>query len=305
MKILVLGANGQVGSELGVQLNNVLPLERSCIAVTLASRFDVDVTDEYALKGFLERHKPNWVINATAYTAVDRAETEVTQAYSVNELAVRIMAEYCATSNSNLVHISTDYVFDGSGERPFREASDVAPLGVYGASKLSGEEAIRATLAQHLILRTSWVFGVSGGNFVKTMLRLAKTRREVRVVGDQLGAPTSARGIAKAIAYIVLQMFEAESTDLRWGTYHYTGSPFVSWAEFAREIFEQATIRGLIPAPPKVSDVSTADYPTSAARPANSRLDCSKLKSTFGIEPDDWKSSLGLVLDELKEGMQN
>lgn len=300
MKILVLGTSGQVGSELGSQLENILSVAGKNYSLVLASRSEVDVADLPALRDFLRLNNPDFVINATAYTAVDNAETEVSQAYRVNEHAVRVMAEYCAGGNSNLIHISTDYVFNGRGELPISENNEVAPLGVYGASKLAGEEAIRAALTQHLILRTAWVFGVSGGNFVKTMLRLAQTRSELGVVGDQHGAPTSARGIAKAIATIVLQMSEAETVDERWGTYHYTGNPFVSWADFACEIFQQAEKESMIPNVPTVNAIGTEQYPTPAKRPANSRLDCSKIKSAFGIEPDDWRGSLAEVLDEIR-----
>lgn len=299
MKILVLGARGQVGSELGRQLDIVLSSRREDCSVQLAVRSDVDVADLPALANFLKLSCADWIINATAYTAVDAAETEVYLAHRVNEHAVRIMAEYCAASNSNLVHMSTDYVFDGSGERPFHEESDVAPLGVYGASKLAGEEAIRAIVKQHLVLRTAWVFGASGGNFVKTMLRLAENRSELAVVGDQLGAPTSAKGIAKAIACMVSQMCDAKSTDERWGTYHYTGNPFVSWADFAKEIFLQAKMRAMISCPPTVNVISTEEYPTPASRPHNSKLDCSKILRVFGIESDNWQASLGEVLDEI------
>ena len=300
MKILVLGASGQVGSELVTQLENVLSVAGQNYSLVLASRAEVDVADLPLLRDFLRLNNPDFVINASAYTAVDNAETEVTQAYRVNEHAVRVMAEHCAAGNSKLIHISTDYVFDGSGELPVPEDNEVAPLGVYGASKLAGEEATRAALTQHLILRTAWVFGVSGGNFVKTMLRLAQTRNELGVVGDQYGAPTSARGIAKAIATIVSKMSRAESTDDRWGTYHYTGNPFVSWAEFAREIFRQGNQRSMIAQNPIVNAISTEQYPTPAKRPHNSRLDCSKITKVFGIEPDDWQTSLGDMLDEIK-----
>ena len=300
MKILVLGASGQVGSELGTQLENALSVAGQNYSLVLASRSEVDVADLPVLSDFLRRNNPDFVINATAYTAVDNAETQVSQAYQVNEHSVRVMAEHCAAGDSNLIHISTDYVFDGSGELPVTEYNEVAPLSVYGASKLAGEEAIRAVLTQHLILRTAWVFGVSGGNFVKTMLRLAETRSELGVVGDQHGAPTSARGIAKAIATIVLQMSEANSVDERWGTYHHTGNPFVSWAEFAREIFRQGTQRSMIAKNPVVNAISTEQYPMPAKRPHNSRLDCSKITKVFGIEPDDWQASLGEMLDEIK-----
>ena len=300
MKILVLGASGQVGSELGNQLENALSAAGQNYSLVLASRSEVDVADLPVLRDFLRLINPHFVINATAYTAVDNAETEVSHAHRVNEHAVRVMAEHCAAGDSNLIHISTDYVFDGSGELPVSEYDEVAPLGVYGASKLAGEEAIRAALTQHLILRTAWVFGVSGGNFVKTMLRLAQTRSELGVVGDQHGAPTSARGIAKAIATMVLQMSEAGSADERWGTYHYTGNPFVSWADFAREIFRQGDQSSMIPEIPIVNAISTEQYPTPAKRPRNSRLDCSKITKVFGIEPDNWQTSLGDILDEIK-----
>lgn len=300
MRILVLGAGGQVGSELGTQLHNVLSPWWQGYSVTLADRSNVDVADLQGLRDFLEYQKPNWIINATAYTAVDKAETEVSQAYSVNEHAVRILAEYCATNNSNLMHISTDYVFDGGGEFPFYEDSVVEPLGVYGASKLAGEEAIKSTLSRYIILRTSWVFGARGDNFVKTMMRLAEYRSEIGIVGDQLGAPTSARSIANAIATIMTQMYGAESVDARWGTYHFTGDPFVSWAQFATEIFRQAEQQTMINRIPIVTAISTEQYPTLAKRPKNSRLDCSKIARVFGIERDRWHQSLAEMLNEIK-----
>lgn len=303
MKILVLGAGGQVGSELARMLVGLSLSDEEVDGLTLATRSEVDVTDSQALSNFLYLNEPSWIINATAYTAVDKAETDISQAYRVNEHAVRVLANFCVNNESKLIHISTDYVFDGSGERPFTEESEVAPLGIYGSSKLAGEDAIRATLERYIILRTSWVFGASGNNFVKTMLRLAETRGELGVVGDQFGAPTSARGIAKAITSVISSMSDAERGDKRWGTYHYSGQPFVSWAEFAKEIFMQAVDIGLIESAPRVNPIVTSEYPTPAARPANSRLDCSKLRSAFGIEPDDWKSDLGLMLEEMKRGM--
>lgn len=300
MKILVLGANGQVGSELGNQLNKVRLLGESRFTTILVSRSNLDVTDFHALRSFLGHHKPKWIINATAYTAVDRAETEVSQAYSVNEHAVRVIAEHCTTNDSNLIHISTDYVFDGSGELPFHEESKVAPLCVYGASKLAGEEAIRSILARHIILRTSWVFGVSGGNFVKTMLRMAETRNELKVVGDQYGAPTSARGIAKTISTLISHLSKAGNVHELWGTYHYSGKPFVSWAEFAHEIFLRANQLEMIASTPFVNEIVTEQYPTPAKRPYNSRLDCSKINRVFRIESDNWYQSLGEMLNEIK-----
>lgn len=300
MKVLVIGSTGQVGSELGDQLRNVFAFAGQPLELDFASRSEVDVTDSEALLTFLGQSAPNWIVNATAYTAVDKAESEQSLAYSVNERAVRCLAEYCADNSACLLHVSTDYVFDGKGEKPFIEEDAVSPLGAYGASKLAGEEAIRSVLPRHIILRTAWVFGAKGNNFVKTMLRLAESRPELGVVGDQFGAPTSAVRIANAIATIVLGMSGTDANDKRWGTYHYTGNPFVSWAEFAGEIFRQAVKKSMIPHTPAVSAIATEQYPTPAKRPANSRLDCSKIKDVFGIEPDDWRRSLGEVLDEIK-----
>lgn len=300
MKVLVIGSTGQVGSELGDQLEDVFSPAGQPLEVDFASRSEVDVTDSEALATFLGQSAPNWIVNATAYTAVDKAESEQSLAYTVNERAVGCMADYCAGNNACLLHISTDYVFDGSGDKPFVEDDAVSPLGVYGASKLAGEEAIRSVLPRHIILRTAWVFGANGNNFVKTMLRLAESRPELGVVGDQFGAPTSAVGIANAIATIILAMSGADESDKRWGTYHYSGTPFVSWADFAREIFRHAEKRSMIPHTSTVSAIGTEQYPTPAKRPANSRLDCSKVKHVFGVEPDDWRRSLGEMLDEIK-----
>ena len=300
MKVLVIGSTGQVGSELGGQLEDVFSHVGQPLELDFASRLEVDVTDSEALATFLEQSAPNWIVNATAYTAVDNAESEQSLAFSVNERAVGCMADYCTANNACLLHISTDYVFDGSGDQPFIEDDAVSPLGVYGASKLAGEEAIRSVLPGHIILRTAWVFGKTGNNFVKTMLRLAGSRPELGVVGDQFGAPTSAVGLANAIATIVLGMSGTDASDKRWGTYHYTGNPFVSWADFAGEIFRQAVKKSMIPHTPAVSAIGTEQYPTPAKRPANSRLDCSKIKDVFGIEPDDWRRSLGEMLDEIK-----
>jgi dTDP-4-dehydrorhamnose reductase len=305
MKILIFGANGQVGHELRSALKLGLQSGHNQFQIICSTRSTADLVHTPSIWDFLTQVSPDVIVNASAYTAVDKAESEVNLAYLINEAAVKEMALFCKINKSSLIHISTDYVFDGNQEGVYVESDAVCPSGVYGSSKLAGENAIREILDEHIILRTSWVFGVSGTNFVKTMLRLGKENEELGVVADQYGAPTSARAIAKTIAGIVDHIMSELESDQIWGTYHYSGFPFVSWAEFAKEIFEQAADRELMSVPPTVNDIGTADYPTPAARPANSRLDCSKLKSTFGIEPDDWKTSLGLVLDELKEGMQN
>ena len=191
-------------------------------------------------------------------------------------------------------------MFPGRGDLPFDETAVTEPLGVYGKTKLRGEQAIRDALQAHIILRTSWVFGERGTNFVKTMLRLAGSRNQISVVADQIGAPTSARSIAETIASIVFAMQGAEETDTRWGTYHYSGYPFCSWSGFAREIFTQAVELGLITSSPQVHSITTEEYPTPAKRPHNSRLDCGKIRTIFDVEPDDWKVSLTAVLSSLK-----
>ena len=305
MKILVVGAGGQVGSEVRFALECLIAKLPQRSRVVLCDRRDLDLTDLSAIPNYLDFVSPDIIVNASAYTAVDRAESQRDLAFLVNADAVKELALFCKKRKSILIHISTDYVFDGLSDRPYLESDMVAPSGVYGDSKLAGELAIGELLDNYIILRTSWVFGVRGSNFVKTMLRLAKEKDELDIVADQHGAPTSARAIALSIGEIIRQIATEPKSDQCWGIYHYSGFPYVSWADFAREIFEQATYRGLIPAPPQINDINTTDYPTPAVRPANSRLDCSKLKSTFGVEPDDWKRSLGVMLDGLKEVMKN
>ena len=301
MRVLVLGARGQLGSEVKDQLYNRVPVHiNSHLTVVEAARSDVDVSDFVALRAFLKDQQPDWIINASAFTAVDAAEAESTLAYAINEGAVSCMAEYCRDHGSNLVHVSTDYVFSGEGDTPFSEEDAVSPLGVYGKSKLAGEQGIASTLSRHIMLRTSWVFGIHGKNFVKTMLSLASNRSEVRVVGDQVGAPTSAKGIARAIAEIIFVLNGAHDNDPRWGTYHFSGAPYVSWAAFAQQVFDAALELGLIATTPKVTAITTEEYPTPARRPNNSRLDCAKIGRTFNVSADDWRDALRQMLLEMK-----
>ena len=301
MKILVLGAAGQVGSEIDAALTSVSEsLKVDCPTIINMNRDDCDVGDPSAIEAVIDEHQPDWVINATAYTAVDQAESEPDLAHQINSLAPKILAECCSRMGARLIHISTDYVFSGEGDEPFTEESATQPLGVYGATKLAGEAAIKQALSAHIILRTSWVFGAQGKNFVKTMLKLSASRDEISVVADQFGAPTSARAIAETIASIVFSMSKAMPEDNRWGTYHFSGYPFTTWAAFAETVFLQAKDVGLISNAPQVTPITTAEYPTPAARPLNSRLDCSKIAAEFGISPDDWKSSLGIMLESLK-----
>lgn len=305
MRVLIIGSGGQIGHELEIACRSLLASSVLEFELISSTRAQLDLTNLSVIATYLDSLSPDIIVNAAAYTAVDQAESQRDLAFLINEAAVREIAFFCRERKTYLIHISTDYVFDGRSDRPYLEADSVGPSGVYGSSKLAGERVIREVLERHIILRTSWVFGVTGGNFVKTMLRLAEERNELSIVADQFGAPTSARAIAETIAEIIRQIITGPKGDQCWGTYHYSGSPYVSWAEFAAQIFEQATFRELISAAPNVKEICSIDYPTPVVRPANSRLDCSKIKSTFGIEPDDWKRSLSLMLDEIKKDIRN
>ena len=301
MKILVLGAAGQVGCEMDAAFTRVSAGVRVDGPMIInATRSGCDISDPKAIEILVDAHQPDWVINAAAYTAVDRAQLEPDLANLINARAPKLLAECCSRVGARLIHISTDYVFSGEGHQPFTEESATQPLGVYGKSKLGGEEAIKQTIETHVILRTSWVFGAQGKNFVKTMLTLAASRNEISVVADQCGAPTSARGIADAIASIVFSMSKAIAEDDRWGTYHFSGFPYTTWASFAETLFLHAQEVGLISKGPQVIPITTADYPTPARRPLNSRLDCSKIEAKFDISPDDWKVSLRAMLESLQ-----
>ena len=276
MSILVFGKTGQVACE----LQHLHP------EFTYLSREEADLSNPDACAEAILAAKPSAVINAAAYTAVDHAEDEESLAYTINAAAPAAMANACATLGIPFVHISTDYVFDGSGEMSRAPDAPTAPINAYGRTKLAGEEAIRASGALHAILRTSWVFSGHGNNFVKTMLRLSETREALSIVADQIGGPTPASSIAIACATIAQNLNKS-------GTHHISGAPSVSWADFAREIFAQAdrTIT--------VTDIPTKDYPTPAVRPLNSRLDCASLLSDFGVKQPQWKDELAKVISEL------
>ncbi|MBB4122681.1 dTDP-4-dehydrorhamnose reductase [Martelella radicis] len=278
--ILVFGKSGQVACELQAIIADARFL----------SRDDADLSDPQACAEHILSTRPDAVINAAAYTAVDKAEDDEDRAMIVNGDAPTAMAEACATLGIPIVHISTDYVFDGNGDTPFPPDYPVEPLGAYGRTKLAGEKGIQASGAAFAVLRTSWVFSSFGGNFVKTMLRLAETRESLNVVADQIGGPTSARSIARACATMARQLI---ATPQKSGIYHFSGSPDVSWADFARAIFETAGKNV------RVNDIPTSDYPTPAARPLNSRLDCSSL-NVFGLSRPDWKPELEDVIAKLE-----
>jgi dTDP-4-dehydrorhamnose reductase len=278
--LLVFGRSGQVATELA----------RLAPEATFLGRDQADLSDPEACAAAIRASSCKAVINAAAYTAVDRAETEPDLARPINAEAPGAMARAAAEAGVPFLQISTDYVFDGSGETPWIEADPTGPLGVYGATKLAGEQAISAAGGQWAVMRTSWVFSAHGANFVKTMLRLGATRAELRVVADQHGGPTPARDIASACLSMIAGM---QADPAKGGIYHFAGAPDTTWAEFARAIMAQAGLSC------RVTDITTADYPTPARRPANSRLNCAGLARDFGISRPDWQAGLADVLKEL------
>lgn len=279
MSLLVFGKTGQVACELA----------RRAPEAQFLGRDQADLSDPEACAAAIHAAQPRAVINAAAYTAVDRAEDDEALATTVNGTAPGAMARACARLGIPFVHISTDYVFDGAGEAPFAPDHPTAPLGAYGRSKLAGEQAVVAAGGAHVILRTSWVVSAHGANFVKTMLRLSETRDRLTIVADQIGGPTAAGPIAEAC----LRAVDALSDDPGLsGIYHFAGAPDVSWADFARGIFAQAGRAT------EVVDIPSSDYPTPAKRPANSRLDCAGL-TALGLTRPDWRTDLTVILKEL------
>ena len=307
IRIVIVGSQGQVGSELAALDWSSLGLDANSKIIAL-SRADLDISNLDSMHRAIEELKPHWVINASAYTAVDKAESDSTTAYAVNAFGPEQLALACAAISARLIHISTDYVYPGEAVEGNRaalgEADPVGPTGVYGASKLAGELLVKNACPEHIILRTAWVFGLQGNNFVKTMLRLGGERDELGVVADQWGGPTSARGIAKAIASIVTEVTrrESEGEDFAnlWGVYNFSGEPHVNWAQFAETIFDRAAALGLLARVPKVNSITSDQYPTPAKRPANSRLSNEKVGEVFGIFPDDWQAALDELLTDIK-----
>lgn len=295
LRILLLGADGQVGWELRralLPLGEVLP----------TSRAQADLADLPGLRALLEREQPDVIVNAAAYTAVDKAESEPELARRINADAPQVLADYAAAHGAWLVHYSTDYVFDGTKPEPYTESDTPNPLSVYGQTKRAGEEAIVASGCRHLILRTSWVYAVRGHNFAKTMLRLAAERDSLRVVADQIGAPTSAELIADVTALMLARLRRDEDlADRASGLYHLTAQGSTSWHGYAQFVLAAATARGMALrcAPSAVQAIATADYPLPAPRPANSRLDCGKLQTTFDLVLPPWQVQVQRMIDEL------
>ena len=289
-RILVAGNTGQVARAL--QDRN----DPETFALTAYGRPQMDVASLASVQSAFDEVRPDLVINAAAYTGVDQAEDEAALAHAVNAEGATNLAKASAASGIPILHLSTDYVFDGTKTEPYVESDPVAPLGVYGASKLAGEQGVAATHSQHLILRTSWVYSPYGKNFVTTMLRLAETRDELRVVSDQIGNPTSAHDIADALLDLASQLCAAPDK-MKPGIYHMSGRTSANWAELAAEALTLSAEHGRPTA--RVIPITSAEYPTRVKRPANSRLHCQKLAQDYAIELPDWKTSLRTCLDYL------
>src|SRR4051794_10751747 len=274
--ILVFGGGGQVGQEL--KRASV----RSAVALAALLRADADITDPKAVANAIKHHDPLVVVNAASYTKVDLAESESEAARQANEIGPAIIGAACAWAGVPLIHISTDYVFDGCKSTAYVEGDPIRPINVYGQTKAAGEQAVRDTTPLHVIIRASWIYGEFGKNFLKTVLNLAATRDELRIVADQRGWPTSTRDLARAILTIVPQLLR----DKIWGTYHFAGSGVATWYEFAsRIVAAQAPLTGRVP---RVTPVSTTEFPTAARRPANSEFDCRLFERVFGVRGRPW-----------------
>ena len=291
--ILLFGANGQLGQEL------VRLAASRGIALTPLSRAETDIADAEAVRGAIAAHRPALVVNAAAYTKVDLAETEVEAARQGNEIGPKLLAQSCAAAALPLIHISTDYVFDGQKSGAYVETDPVAPTGSYGRSKAAGEAAVRAAHPRHVILRTAWVYGEFGNNFLKTMLRLAATRDELRVVADQRGCPTATGDLAAAILALAPRLVANEDV---WGTSHFAGTGATTWHGFAsRIVAAQAPLTGRTP---RVTPITTAEYPTPARRPANSELDSGKFARVFGLRARPWEEQTDAITRALVVAQQ-
>jgi len=300
MKILLLGADGQLGYELHpacAPLGEIMPYTYTGQLAGRQHCGQIDFEKIGALDSLLREHRPALVLNAVAHTAVDRAEAEPAIAQRVNAEAVAELASACKREGAMLVHYSTDYVFDGHLRRPIREDDATGPVSVYGRTKLAGEQAIRDSGCRHMILRTAWIYGARGHNFLRTALKLAGEREELRIVNDQIGSPTPARWLASATALALGKQPEAN------GTWHVVADGECSWHEFAMAIYGEALVAGILGKTPKLIGIPSHEYPTKARRPAYSRLDCSKFAADFGLRLPDWRAGLREVIGELAEAL--
>jgi dTDP-4-dehydrorhamnose reductase len=289
IRIVVTGASGQVGGELLQSL-------ASLGDVLAPTRAEMDLTDPTSIQTYLRATSPHWIVNPAAYTAVDMAESEPELAHAINAVAPGVLGREAVDLDAKVIHFSTDYVFTGKGTAPWLETDPTGPLGVYGATKLAGEQALLASGAQAVVLRTSWVYGATGKNFLRTILNLARSKDELRIVADQHGAPTWSRDLARLSAHIL----RASAHPLPSGIYHAAGAGETTWAGFAVEAIRQTQTCFPEAKLAKITPIPSSEYPTPAARPANSRLNCTKLTQTFGYTMLDWHDSLTQVLAEIQ-----
>lgn len=300
--ILLLGGSGQVGREVQNLAQELMRpgsnsvAQQKKLSINAPSSVMVNLASAQSVKKIFNDSRPDCVINCAAYTAVDKAEAEQQQAFAVNRDGANFIAKMCNEFAVPLLHVSTDYVFDGNHGVPYVETDATRPLNVYGESKLEGEREICSHLSQHIILRTSWVFGQYGNNFVKTMIRLGQERGELNIVNDQRGCPTPARSIAETLLKISQEILEGRKAE--WGIYHYCGIPETSWFEFARRIFSAAHEIANIKVP-QLNPIPTTAFPTPAIRPQQSVLSCDKIRKEFGIEQADWQTELRNVIGAL------
>jgi len=288
MRLLLLGAGGQLGQEITAAVTDIDLIGRT--------RAQTDIADPGAVAAALEQAQPDIVVNAAAYTKVDKAESERDEAFRVNATGAEAIAAACAQSQTPLIHLSTDYVFDGTKPTPYVETDPTAPLGVYGASKLAGEQAVRERHKKHVILRTSWVYGRFGSNFLKTILRLASERDELKVVADQRGSPTGTSDLAHAILGLAPRLVSG-AAEADWGTYHFTGEGETNWCQFADEILSRR--EKWVGSRPRLTPITTAEYLTAARRPSNSVMDNRSFRARFGLASKPWRQSVRESVDAL------
>ena len=296
MTILIFGASGQLGHELIRQLQ----LSQKPFHAPTRNQFDITQISE--VEEAFAKFRPAIAINAAAYTDVDGAESEPEKAFDTNKTGAENLARNCAKLNIPLLHVSTDYVFDGSKGAPYVETDPIAPLGVYGRSKAEGEDKIRAALPEHLIVRTSWLYSGHGNNFVTTMLRLGRQNQKIDVVADQFGSPTSATDLAEVLLYLASHVLNRSA--IPWGTYHYCGEGVTTWHEFADNIFKIAGQHEFLQLT-RLKPITTKEFPTAAQRPPNSSLDCGRIKRKFDIHPKPWPISLRLIIEQIYQKQKN